>query len=480
MKPIKAIAIAIAALISFSACAPVGPKVVAEDSVGVQMFMWNWNSVAAECTDFLGPAGYDWVLVSPPEEHILGDQWWTHYQPTSYKLDSNLGTREEFANMVSTCKTAGVAIIADAVINHMAASDVNGWAGTEHTKYDYPGLYGETDFHHCDSASGGIEDWNSVDQVQQCELLGLSDLDTSKQSVRDKIIGYLKDLRSLGVAGFRVDAAKHIAAAELKKIVDAMPSDTSWIFEVIGTTPDPADYKAMGNTFSFNWMSQSTQMFNSFGSLNGAADPTALTLFEDSANLVTMVSNHDTERNGEALNYRDAPAFALANAFMLSVPYGVPMVYSGYAFSENDASPNLGADNKVLDASCSKFASPVDAVTDGLFVCQHRWNEIAGMVAWRHAVGNTAVLKQFDDGNVYAFSRGELGFIAFNNGDKKYEGSVKTTLQPGVYCDLISGGFKSANGKCKGDAITVDADQNAIVNVASKSVVAISAAAQVR
>jgi alpha-amylase len=311
-------------------------------------------------------------------------------------------------------------------------------------------------------------------------LLGLSDLDTSKQSVRDKIIGYLKDLRSLGVAGFRVDAAKHIAAAELKKIVDAMPSDTSWIFEVIGTTPDPADYKAMGNTFSFNWMSQSTQMFNSFGSLNGAADPTALTLFEDSANLVTMVSNHDTERNGEALNYRDAPAFALANAFMLSVPYGVPMVYSGYAFSENDASPNLGADNKVLDASCSKFASPVDAVTDGLFVCQHRWNEIAGMVAWRHAVGNTAVLKQFDDGNVYAFSRGELGFIAFNNGDKKYEGSVKTTLQPGVYCDLISGGFKSANGKCKGDAITVDADQNAIVNVASKSVVAISAAAQVR
>ena len=66
MKPFKALAIALAALISFSACAPTDTKVVSGNAVGVQMFMWNWNSVAAECSDFLGPAGYDWVLVSPP------------------------------------------------------------------------------------------------------------------------------------------------------------------------------------------------------------------------------------------------------------------------------------------------------------------------------------------------------------------------------------------------------------------------------
>lgn len=480
MKPIKALAIALATLISFTGCAPTGTKVVSANAVGVQMFMWNWNSIAAECTDFLGPAGYDWVLVSPPEEHIQGDQWWTHYQPTNYKVESNLGTRDEFAKMVASCNKAGVAIIADAVINHMAASDVNGWAGTEHTKYDYPGLYGESDFHHCDSTSGGIEDWNNVDQVQQCELLGLSDLDTSKQSVRDKIIGYLKDLRSLGVAGFRVDAAKHIAASELKQIVDALPQDTSWIFEVIGTTPDPADYKAMGNTFSFNWVSQSMQMFNTFGSLDGAADPVALSLFEDSANLVTMVSNHDTERNGEALNYRNPRAFALANAFMLAVPFGLPMVYSGYAFSDNDASPNLGPDAKILAAKCSNFASTQDSFADGSFVCQHRWSEIAGMVVWHHAVGDTAVKAQFAQGNVYAFSRGELGFVAFNNGQQKFAGAVKTTLKPGVYCNLIGGGLDAAATKCKGDAITVNANQDAEISVASQSVVAITSAAKLR
>ena len=30
-------------------------------AVIAQMFEWNWDSVAAECTSFLGPAGYGYV-----------------------------------------------------------------------------------------------------------------------------------------------------------------------------------------------------------------------------------------------------------------------------------------------------------------------------------------------------------------------------------------------------------------------------------
>jgi alpha-amylase len=40
------------------------------DQVGVQLFMYNWNSVAAEC-EYLGEVGVDWVLVAPPQEHII-------------------------------------------------------------------------------------------------------------------------------------------------------------------------------------------------------------------------------------------------------------------------------------------------------------------------------------------------------------------------------------------------------------------------
>jgi alpha-amylase len=79
--------------------------------VGIQLFEWNWDSIARECTDHLGPAGISWVLTSPPQEHIEGTQWWTNYQPVSYRIESRLGNREEFAAMVETCTTAGVDII---------------------------------------------------------------------------------------------------------------------------------------------------------------------------------------------------------------------------------------------------------------------------------------------------------------------------------------------------------------------------------
>ena len=40
------------------------------------LFEWDWPSVARECEDFLGPAGYAAVQVSPPQEHVEGPQWW--------------------------------------------------------------------------------------------------------------------------------------------------------------------------------------------------------------------------------------------------------------------------------------------------------------------------------------------------------------------------------------------------------------------
>ena len=52
--------------------------------------------------------GVGYVEVSPPQESIQGTQWWTSYQPVSYKLDSKLGTEAEFASMIKQCSAAGV------------------------------------------------------------------------------------------------------------------------------------------------------------------------------------------------------------------------------------------------------------------------------------------------------------------------------------------------------------------------------------
>lgn len=89
----------------------------------VTMFQANWKSVARECGEVLGPEGVGYVQVSPPQESIQGTQWWTSYQPVSYKLDSKEGTEAEFKNMVRQCKAAGVGVIADTVINHTTGVD---------------------------------------------------------------------------------------------------------------------------------------------------------------------------------------------------------------------------------------------------------------------------------------------------------------------------------------------------------------------
>ena len=90
--------------------------------------------------------------------------------------------------------------------------------------------------------------------MQTCELVNLADLDTSSEAVRATIVGYLDDLLSLGVAGFRIDAAKHMAADDVDAIVDALPDGTRIMSEVIrgsGEPIQPEEYTGFGDVFEF-------------------------------------------------------------------------------------------------------------------------------------------------------------------------------------------------------------------------------------
>src|SRR4051812_49914685 len=156
--------------VNSATAAPPGAK-----DVTATLFEWRFDSVASACGTVLGPKGYGYVEVSPPQEHIQGGQWWTSYQPVSYRIAGRLGDRSSFQNMVSACHAAGVKVIADAVINHMANGSGTGTAGSSFSKYNYPGLYQDQDFHGCRQP---ITDYGNRDNVQTCELVGLPDLDT--------------------------------------------------------------------------------------------------------------------------------------------------------------------------------------------------------------------------------------------------------------------------------------------------------------
>ncbi|MFF9347540.1 carbohydrate-binding module family 20 domain-containing protein [Streptomyces sp. NPDC014734] len=404
-----------------------------DKDVTAVLFEWKFDSVARACTDTLGPAGYGYVQVSPPQEHIQGGQWWTSYQPVSYKIAGRLGDRASFANMVNTCHGAGVKVVADAVINHMSAGSGTGTGGSAYSKYDYPGLYSAPDMDDC---TAQISNYQDRANVQNCELVGLADLDTGEEYVRGRIAGYLDDLLSLGVDGFRIDAAKHIPAADLANIKSRLSKpDVYWKQEAIhgaGEAVQPDEYTGTGDVQEFRYARSLKQVFTNrnLADLKNFGEGWG---FMPSSTSAVFVDNHDTERGGDTLNYKDGSAYTLASVFMLAWPYGSPDVHSGYEWSDKDAGPPNGG--------------TVNACYSDGWKCQHAWREISSMVGLRNTARGQGVTDWWDNGGGrIAFGRGAKAYVAINHDDSSLTRTFQTSLASGDYCDVQSGKGVTVDG----------------------------------
>jgi alpha-amylase len=470
----------------------------AAGDVFVQLFEWRWNDVAAECRSQLAPAGYKAVQVSPPQEHavIAGSPWWQRYQAVSYRLDqSRSGTRAEFVAMVQSCASVGVDIYVDAIVNHMTGTSGTGSAGTVYTKYEYPGLYTAADFH----PNCGVSNYRDAVNVQDCELLGLADLRTDQRSVQTRIAGYLTDLLRLGVAGFRLDAAKHIQPSELDGILAivnrtaiadgrALPYVYGEVIDYGGEAVQASDYYGLGfasggaadiSEFKYRgigdkFINLGTQRVGDLASFT----PAAWGLMP-SDKAVSFIENHDTQRDGTPISYRDATVLRLAYVWLLGYPYGYPTVMSSYAFDRastvsRDRGPPSAASGATNSVSC---ATRWDAAVVGThWICEHRDPTIVTMVGFRKRMAGTEVNRLWTNGgNAVAFSRGNTGFVLINRESTSITPSLVTGLPAGTYCDVLSGG--RVGGACVGASavVTVDGMLTATVPAGSAIVLEVSA-----
>ncbi|MFI1813390.1 carbohydrate-binding module family 20 domain-containing protein [Streptomyces sp. NPDC020422] len=437
----KTVAAALA-LVAGAAVAVTGTPAAQASAPGAKdvtavMFEWNFASVAKACTTQLGPAGYGYVQVSPPQERVQGAQWWTAYQPVSYKIAGPLGDRAAFKSMVDTCHAAGVKVVADSVINHMAgpsdpSATYTGTGGSTYSKYNYPGVYSGADMDDCRAT---ISNYQDKANVQNCELVNLADLDTGEEYVRGRIAAYLNDLLSLGVDGFRIDAAKHMPAADLAAIKSRLTNPSAyWKQEAIhgaGEAVSPSEYLGNGDVQEFRYardlkrvlQGEKLAYLKNFGEAWG---------YMPSGQSAVFVDNHDTERGGDTLNYKDGANYTLASVFMLAWPYGSPDVHSGYEWTDKDA----GAPNNHQVNAC---------YSDG-WKCQHAWREISSMVAFRNTARGQAVTDWWDNGNnAIAFGRGTKAYVAINHESSALSRTFQTSLPAGTYCDVQSGNPVTVN-----------------------------------
>ena len=105
-----------------------------------EMFGWPHRDVEKEC-EILAKAGYLGVKLFPVHEQLMSTQpfenamnpWYFMYQPVSYKLDGRSGTREELQSLVNKCRSLGVRVYNDIILNHFTG------AGNDLLKHRNPG-----------------------------------------------------------------------------------------------------------------------------------------------------------------------------------------------------------------------------------------------------------------------------------------------------------------------------------------------------
>jgi alpha-amylase len=478
----------------------------------VHLFEWTWDAIARECEEFLAPYAYGGVQISPPMEHVYTEvygkvPWWVRYQPVSYHFKSRSGDDGQFRSMINRCNKVGVRIYADVIINHMAGVSMSG-TGVDGSGYNahersFPAVpYGRGDFHkYCEINYGDAQ------SIHDCYVLGLTDLNTEKGYVQGKLKEYLNRLLDAGVAGFRVDTAKHIPADSLKAIYYGLrnvrgdvgygrPFIYNEVIDYNDQVPGArmGDYFGAGRVTNFmygRFVSDCVRRSNNFKYTKNFGEGWGMPSRHEE---VHFIDNHDSQRSGcggggcgdtFVLTHKNSYQYTMAVTFMLAHDYGIPRVMSSFFFNSNDQGP---PSNGAYYTRNPEFES-----RDGIcryssgWQCEHRWPEIKNMARFRAATYGEGTQVVATDDHRIAFRRGHKGFFMVNNnGGQRWSGRFYTGLPAGRYCDVIEGDISHDKSTCtdynhrpNGNSINVDGSGHAQVSVQQGKTFAISLASKI-
>ncbi|KAL7984868.1 hypothetical protein Chor_003438 [Crotalus horridus] len=381
----------------------------------VHLFEWRWNDIALECERYLAPNGFGGVQISPPNENLIittpWRPWWERYQPISYKLCTRSGSESEFKDMVNRCNNVG---------------------------------------------------------VRDCRLVSLLDLALEKDYVRSKVAEYMNQLIDIGVAGFRIDASKHMWPGDMKAFLDKLKNlNAKWFAE--GTRPFIfQEVNCLHIYFipriNIKYITEIGKMAKNWG--EGWS-------FMPSDKAVVFVDNHDNQRGHGAggaaiLTFWDSRLYKIGVGFMLAHPYGFTRVMSSFSWPRHfengkDINDWVGPPS-YEDGSVKPVTINPDTTCGNGWICEHRWRQIRNMVIFRNVVDGQPFTNWWDNNsNQVAFGRGNQGFIVFNNDDWNLIATLQTGLPEGIYCDIISGQKEGNN--CTGIKIQVHGDGTANFNI---------------
>merc|ERR1712172_379784 len=152
-----------------------------------------------------------------------------------------------------------------------------------------------------------------------------------------------------------------------------------------------------------------------------------------------FADNHDNQRGhgggGDVVTHKTPAEYTAAISFMLAFDYGFTRVMSSYYFGEDtdQGPPNLGDEN----FTTAEVEIKEDGSCGGGWVCEHRWNAISKMVAFRTAVAGTPSDGFWSEGDSVGIARVGKGYFAMSKASLTK--SVQTQMPGGQYINIIDG-----------------------------------------
>ncbi|MDE5642745.1 MAG: starch-binding protein [Muribaculaceae bacterium] len=191
--------LAIAAMLSCAGASAANSYGIPEniqDGNILHCFDWTFADIKAELPA-IAEAGFGAVQVSPVQGNCATNaEWFYAYMPYDFAFKQNgNGSRTQLQSLCQEAAKYGIKIVVDVVANH-----VNQASGYHHSWWDSNGRV---------RWEGGVNYGNRY-SITHGQLGEYGDVNSEDAEVQARAVAFLEDLKSLGVAGIRWDAAKHI------------------------------------------------------------------------------------------------------------------------------------------------------------------------------------------------------------------------------------------------------------------------------
>lgn len=193
----------------------------------IHMYNWKSNEIKKRVPK-IAEQGFTSIQIPTvqPFKNSYMDAWYWQYQPLSFDIGNEFGSKEELISLCNKAHEYGLKIIVDVILTHMAGDDYGNIA--PHPRVDRKLV--EADI------------WKSFDRIynwdDRYEVItkshGMPTIQLAKPKAQEFALDFINRLKQCGVDGLRLDSGKSIALPEEgNDFLTKLPKDMFIYAEVI-------------------------------------------------------------------------------------------------------------------------------------------------------------------------------------------------------------------------------------------------------